>query len=203
MTTIEDKISLFSKIIYDKVNEEKNERLSAFTKESEKKISFEKDKIEKLRNKLQSEVTKKSNIKANAIVAKENLNKQREVLFLKDKLIKETLKNVGERLVEFALSEEYKTYFISSLRKTLKTIDNGHFYIILVKRDYENFKSEIEVIIEEYKDLNVVIEISEDDFTGGLILKDFEGKFRIDNSINSALEESEEVIGVRVMEMLS
>jgi len=203
MTTIEDKISLFSKIIYDKVNEEKNERLSAFSKESEKKINFEKDKIEKLRNKLQSEVTKKSNIKANAIVAKENLNKQREVLFLKDKLIKETLKNIGERLVEFALSAEYKTYFISSLRKTLKTIDNGHYYIILVKRDYENFKSEIEVILEEHKNLDIVIEISEDDFIGGLILKDFEGKFRIDNSLDSALQESEEVIGVRVMEMLS
>jgi len=203
MTTIEDKISLFSKIIYDKINEEKKERLSAFSEESQKKINHEKDKIEKLKNKLRSEVTKKSNIKANAIVAKENLNKQREVLSLKNKLIKETLKDVSQRLVEFVLSEQYKPYFINSLKNTLMIIDSGHYYIILLKGDYEKFKSEIEVILKEYKGLNVEIKISEDDFIGGLILKDFEGKFRIDNSINSVLQESKEIIGVRVMEMLS
>lgn len=30
MTTIEDKINLFSKVIYDKVNDEKEEKLKAF-----------------------------------------------------------------------------------------------------------------------------------------------------------------------------
>ena len=64
MTTIEDKISLFSKIIYDKVNEEKKERLEAFNKESEKKINLEKEKIEELKKLLQREVQKKSNIKS-------------------------------------------------------------------------------------------------------------------------------------------
>ena len=72
---------------------------------------MEKEKIEELRRSLQREVSKKSNIKANEIVAKERLNKQREVLFLKDKLIKDALENVREKLVEFVCSEEYKPYF--------------------------------------------------------------------------------------------
>ena len=42
MTTIEDKISLFSKIIYDKVNEEKKERLETFSLEAQKRINAEK-----------------------------------------------------------------------------------------------------------------------------------------------------------------
>ena len=46
MTTIEDKISLFSKIIYDKVNEEKEERLKAFSLEAEKRLKVEKEKIQ-------------------------------------------------------------------------------------------------------------------------------------------------------------
>ena len=41
------------------------------------------------------------------------------------------------------------------------------------------------------------------DFIGGLMLKDVEGKFKIDNSIYSKLLESKEIIGVRVMEVLS
>ena len=203
MTTIEDKISLFSKIIYDKVNEEKEEKLEAFSFEAEKRIKAEKEKIDELRKSLQIEVQKKSNIRANEIVAKEKLNKQRDVLLLKDKLIKDALEDVKEKLVKFVSSAEYKQYFVNTLRRTLKGIDKGSYYILVLKRDYEKFQSEIEVIGDEYRDLHTKIRISEEDFIGGLILEDFEGKFKIDNSIYSKLQESKEIIGVRVMEMLA
>lgn len=203
MTTIEDKISLFSKIIYDKVNEEKEEKLEAFSVEAEKKINIEKEKIEALRQSLQRDVTKKSNIKANGLVAKERLNKQREMLFLKDKLISEALENVREKLVEFVSLPEYKPYFLSLLEKSLKGMDSGKYFIILLKRDYEKFQNEIETILSDYSDRSVDIKISEEDFIGGIIIKDFEGKFKIDSSIFSKLQESKEIIGVRVMEMLA
>jgi V/A-type H+-transporting ATPase subunit E len=203
MTTIEDKINLFSKIIYDKVNEEKEERLKAFSYDAEKKINIEKEKIEELRQSLQREVAKKSNIKANEIVARERLNKQRAVLLLKDKLINDALQGVKEKLAKFVCSAEYKQYFISVLKSTLKCIDKGSYYIIVLNRDYEKFKIEIEGIGREYSDLHVEIKVSEEDFIGGVILKDFEGKFKIDNSIYSKLQESKEMIGVKVMEMLA
>ena len=203
MTTIEDKISLFSKIIYDKVNEEKKERLDAFNVESQKKIKIEKENINDLRLKLQRESQKKSSIKSNAIVAKEKLNKQREVLLLKDKLIKDTLESVQQRLVDFARFDEYKVYFISGIRRTLKVIDKGSYYIIVLKRDYDKFKNEIEEVLKEFYDYSIEIKISGDDFIGGHLLKDFDGKFMIDNSIYSTLQESKEIIGVSVMEMLS
>ena len=120
MTTIEDKISLFSKIIYDKVNEEKQERVEAFNIEAEKRINMEKEKIEEARRNLQSDVQKKSSIKANRIVAKEMLNKQREILFLKDKLICEALEAVGDKLIEFVSQAEYKEYFFTLLKNTIK-----------------------------------------------------------------------------------
>ncbi|MGH4125877.1 MAG: V-type ATP synthase subunit E [Clostridium sp.] len=201
MTTIEDKISLFSKIIYDKVNDEKEERLEAFSLEAKKRINVEKEKIEEMRRDLKREVAKKSNIKANGIVAKERLNKQREILFLKEKLIKEALENVGQRLAEFVSLPEYKPYFLSILENTLKEIDSGEYYIIVLKRDYEKFQSEIAVILSNYSDRNVEMKISEGDFIGGIILKDIKGKFKIDNSLYSKLEESMEIIGLRVMEM--
>jgi len=203
MTTIEDKMRLFSKIIHDKVNEEKKERLVAFSKEAEKKINVEKEKIQKLRLSLQRETQKKSIIKANAIVSKEKLAKQKEILSLKEKLIKDALECVRERLVEFVRSPEYKPYLISNLQKTLKAVDKGHYIIILVKRDYEKFQNEIGDIIKGYSDYNFEIKISEDDFIGGHMLKDLEGKYKIDNSIYSALIDSTEIIGVRVMEMLA
>jgi V/A-type H+-transporting ATPase subunit E len=203
MTTIEDKISLFSKIIYDKVNEEKEERLEVFACESQKKLNMEKEKIEELTRSLQIDVLKKSNIKANVIVAKERVSKQREVLSLKDKLVKDALEEVRQKLVEFVSLVEYKPYFISALKKTFEGIDSGNYYLMVLKTDYERFKDDIEVICGQYPERNVEIRISEVDFIGGLMLKDFEGKFKIDNSINSKLQDCKEIIGVRVMEVLA
>ena len=202
MTTIEDKIGLFSKIILDKVNEEKKERLEEFNLEAQKRINAEQEKIEELTRKLKLEVLKKANIKANEIVAKERLNKQREVLLLKEHLISETLENVHERLMNFVNGEEYKAYFIRTLQKTLEEIDKGNYYIIVLKRDYERFQSEIEAMAYEQSNRNIKLTISEEDFIGGVMLKDFEGTFKIDNSILSSLQESKEIIGVRVMEVL-
>lgn len=203
MTTIEDKISLFSKIIYDKVNEEKEEKIDALSKEINEKLNLEKEKIKELRQNLLREVTKKSNIKGNEIVAKERLNKQREVLFLKDKLICNTLENVRQKLVQFVNLPEYKNYFINTLQKTLMEINKGNFYVIVLERDYEKFKNEIDEVLKTRSDIFVEVKMSEEDFIGGVMIRDFDGKFKIDNSINSKLQDCKEIIGVRVMEMLA
>jgi V/A-type H+-transporting ATPase subunit E len=203
MTTIEDKLGLFSKIIYDKVNEEKKERLEEFNLEAQKRIEAEKEKIEELTRKLKLEVLKKANIKANEIVAKERLNKQREVLLLKEHLISDALENIHERLMDFVNGDQYKDYFIRTLKNTLGEIHNGNYYIIVLKRDYERFQSETEAAVYEQSNRKLKLTISEEDFIGGVMLKDFEGTFKIDNSILSSLQESKEIIGVRVMEVLA
>ncbi len=203
MTTIEDKINLFSKIIYDKLNEEKEEKLKQFNQEAQTRIESEKENIEKNRKNLQRELMKKSNTKANEIIAKEKLNKQREILSLKDKLVKSTLDEIKEKLFTYVSSEDYKDYFIKLLQNTLSEVEEGRYFIILLERDNERFKSEIEEVIKKYNDKSIEIKISQDDFIGGIILKDFEGKFKVDNSLYSKLEESKEIIGVKVMEMLA
>jgi V/A-type H+/Na+-transporting ATPase subunit E len=203
MTTIEDKISLFSKIIYDKLNEEKEERLKAFNDEALKQIDTEKQNIEELRKNLQREAFKKANIKANEIVAKEKLNKQREVLALKGSLVKETLGKIKERLIVFVNTEEYKKYFLNRLQSILKEVEEGSYYAVVLSRDYERFKKEIEDIVNSYSNKKIEIKFSEEDFIGGIILKDLKGKFKIDHSLYSKLVDCEELLGVKVMEMLA
>lgn len=203
MTTIEEKLSLFSKIIHDKINEEKKEKLDAFSLCAKTKIDMEKEHIEELRKSLQRESQKKANTKANGIVAKEKLNKKREILFLREELIKETIGAIRARLIEFVRSSEYKAYLINNLQNTLNVIDKGHYYIFLVKIDYEKFQNEIVSLLREYHDHNVEMKSSEEDFLGGYILKDYDGKFRIDNSVRAAVQDSKEIVGVRIMEILA
>lgn len=203
MTTIEDKISLFSKIIYDKVNEEKEVKLREFNEESEKLINEEKARIEELRKNLKREVIKKSNIKANELVAKEKLNKQREVLALKDNLVQATLDEISKKLLSYVETKEYREFFIKSLEKTLNEVEDGNYYIVIMRQDEERFKNDIDAIRKMNPNKKITIELSSEDFIGGIILRDIEGTFKVDNTLRSKLYGSREAIGIKVMEMLA
>ncbi|SUY47079.1 H+transporting two-sector ATPase E subunit [Clostridium putrefaciens] len=202
MTTIEDKISLFSKIIYEKLNEEKEEKLKVFNEEAELKMSAERKKIAQIKKVSEREIIRKANVKASGIIAKENLNKQREMLRLKDDIIKTTIKEIKDKLLTFVNSKEYEDYLMSTVTKNLKLLNKGEYYLIVLDRDLNKYQSQIKAISEGFMDKRVEIKVSKDDFIGGIMIKDFDGRFNIDNSIYSKLEESKELIGIKVMEML-
>lgn len=203
MTTIEDKISLFSKIIYDKVNEEKEAKLREFNEQYEKLINEEKVRIEELRKNLKRDVIKKSNIKANELVAKEKLNKQREVLALKDNLVQVTLDEISKKLLSYVETKEYREFFIKSLEKTLNEVEDGNYYIVVMQQDEDRFKNDIDGIRKKNPNKKITIELSSEDFIGGIILRDVNGTFKVDNTLKSKLYGSREAIGIKVMEMLA
>ncbi|MBB6630147.1 V-type ATP synthase subunit E [Clostridium algidicarnis] len=202
MTTIEDKISLFSKIIYEKLNEEKEEKLKAFNEEAELKINTEKEKISQIKKVSEREIIRKANVKASEIIAKENLNKQREMLRLKDGIIKTTIEEIKNKLLDFVNSKEYEDYLMSTVTKNLRLLSKGEYYLIVLDRDFNKYESQIKATLKDFLDKKIEIKVSKEDFIGGIMIKDFEGRFNIDNSISAKLEESKELIGIKVMEML-
>lgn len=203
MTTIEDKINLFSKILYEKVNEEKEERLKVFNQEAQKKLAEQRQKINESRKNLRIEFEKRYNIKANEIIAKEKLNKQRTILYVKDELIKDVLLQVRSKLTKFADSEGYREYLLSSFMKVMDNLEEGNYYLEITHKDYEKFEKDIKLIIGKYENKKMEIRISESDMIGGVIIKDFQSTFKVDNSLYCKLEESQEFAGIKVMEMLA
>jgi len=203
MTTIEDKINLFSKILYEKVNEEKEERLKVFNQEAQKKLAEQRQKINESRKNLRIEFEKRYNIKANEIIAKEKLNKQRAILNVKDELIKDVLLQVRSKLTKFADSEGYREYLLSSFMKVMDNLEEGNYYLDITHKDYEKFEKDIKLIIGKYENKKMEIRISESDMIGGVIIKDFQSTFKVDSSLYCKLEDSQEFAGIKVMEMLA
>ncbi|WP_286905323.1 V-type ATP synthase subunit E [Clostridium sp. UBA1652] len=203
MTTIEDKINLFSKVIYDKVNDEKEEKLKAFDAKALEKITLEKKKIDELRKAIKISLDKKYNIKANEIIAKEKLNKQKAILAIKEELINNTLSEVKARLLYFISSKEYKNYFISLLVSIFDELEEGKYNLIVLDRDYKRFEEDIKSAINKYSHIDIKVETSNEEFIGGVILKDEKETFKIDNSLYYKLEECKEFIGIKVMEKLA
>lgn len=202
MTTIEDKIKLFSKIVYDKIDEQKNKDFEEFEKEKEKVLVEEKAKIKNLEKDAISEISKKAIIKANEIIAKEKLIKQQEILQVKEELIKDAESSLMEKLRTFCNTNEYENYYFGVINNTLNEIPKGNYVMYVSSQDFDKYESETYKHINSIGDIKIEIKKTKKDIIGGIIIEELEGRFRVDNSLYSKLLSSREKLGVKIIESI-
>ncbi|AVP53902.1 hypothetical protein K144313037_20960 [Clostridium tetani] len=195
MVTIEDKINLFSKIIYGEVDDKINSELDELENVEKDTIEKEEREVKKYRNKNIQSVEKKIKSKFEKEVFKLKLEEQQQLLNLKENMINETLESLKERIIDFTKSDEYINYIKSHLDNTLKDIENKESIIIYFnKKDLEKFKKVIN------KD-NVEVSNESKDIIGGYIIQDKNNKFRVDCSLEISIEECKEKIGISITEL--
>lgn len=198
MVTIDDKLKLFSKIVFDKIDEEIKGDLKAFEKEKEEVLKKEKEKIDKDKKKTINIIERRSEIKAKEIVSKAQIQSQREILNLKEKMINDLLEELKSKLKEYSQTEEYKSYLYKEIDSAVKKYNEKEFIIYLTKNDYDRYKDELMNRLND----SVQIKESKDDIIGGFILQDKDMKFRVDNTLLSNIHHEREKVGIMVTEAL-
>lgn len=195
MVTIEDKINLFSKIIYDEVDEKINFQLDKLKEVEAETMEKEEKDIEKYKNKNTQHINKKSDSKYEKAIFELRIREQQELLSLKENMIDEILYSLKKRLVDFTNSDEYIDYIKNYLDNTLKSIENNEGSIVYFnEKDKEIFKK-----IINKKDVEISDETK--DIIGGYILQDKNNKFRIDCSLDENVKECKEKIGISITEL--
>lgn len=195
MVTIDDKINLFSKIIYDEVDEKINFELDKLKKVEAETMEKEEKEIERYKNKNTQDINKKSDSKYEKAILELRIREQQELLSLKENMIDEILYSLKKRLVDFTNSDEYVDYIKKYLDNTLKSIENNEGSIVYFnEKDKEIFKK-----IINKKDAEISDETK--DIIGGYILQDKNNKFRIDCSLDENVKECKEKIGISITEL--
>lgn len=203
MTTIEDKIKLFSKIVYDKIQKEEQGEIDKFIKEKESVIKDEKVKIQNEEEKVIKEIEKKAELKANEIIAKEKLIKQQALINLKESIIENIMAEIKDKLSDYTKTQQYFDYLKKEIEKVMDTLQPGEYSLFLTERDGDKYKDSLNEVISKHNGFNVSIKISSVNLIGGFIIENGSGKVRIDNSLLEKLEENKESVGVKVMETVA
>ncbi|KAJ49321.1 hypothetical protein CTM_23704, partial [Clostridium tetanomorphum DSM 665] len=180
MVTIEDKLKLFSKIVFDKIDEELKSEFVAFQSEKEEILRNEEDKVNKEREREINAIKKKAEVKKREIISKAKIEKQKDILKLKENMIDSLLEELIMKLKEYTQCEDYKKYLYKEINLALTQFKNDQFILYLNKQDYEKYKEEIKCKI---LNSNVSIEETKEDVIGGFILQDKDMKYRIDNTL--------------------
>lgn len=202
MTTIDDKIKLFSKIVNERIQQEKQAELDEFELQKKKAIEIKQHALEEKLKVVLHEASKKVQLKCNEIISKEKLEKQSAVLELKKTFISELTNEVRTKLAEFVKSNEYEDFLVDLTKKTICGIENGDYIIFISEEDKRSYGKRLESELKAFEGFNFTIENDHEDIIGGIIIQNVSGKFRINASLASKLEECEEIIGVKISEKI-
>ncbi len=201
MILLENKIAIFNKIVYLKQKEECENKIREEKEKAEKVLA---DKVEKLKGDEKSYVDRRVALaKRRGYELIASVEEQKRVLFLEEdeKLLRELLETLSQKLLAFTKTEEYVNLEIKNFREILDEIDEKKIYLY-IKND-EN-KELVEKFKEIAKEKGMELEIDElfDYHIGGFIISDVDKTYNINLSLKNKLDDMRYEIGSMLHEKL-
>lgn len=202
MTTIEDKLKLFTKIVFNEIDEQYKKQEEKNANEINEILLKENEKVKNYKDKTIRDIEKKITAKQREKISKVKMDTQRKLLNIKEEIITETIEEVKKGLKEYSSTEEYRDYLLSEI-KNLKNYEvPERFILYLSEEDINKYKEDIEKKLQGIsKSFN--IKPSKTPIIGGFILEDEDKKFRIDNSLIYKIYKLKEAVGTKVMDELN
>lgn len=199
MITIEEKLKLFTKIIYDKVEKQNQSTIEKFNNEFGSLLSQKRQEFEKQAEDIKNESEKNIQKEKVQIISKARIEEKRIILENRKEMFDELVNSLLEYCRAFVDTEEYKVLFLSDFKRASGEMEySNSIEIITTSKDYSRFKKDID---EVFKGKNISY-TQDDDIIGGFILVDTEKSIRMDMSMPDRILSSKEYIGEKLFEAL-
>lgn len=197
MVTIEQKLTLFSKLLNQDIKKEMDEKFAQLEKEYEKRIAESKFATDKEAAEIVDQARKRAEIKRVEWVSKGKIASKREMLQAKEEMISRFMKALEEKVTLFTKTPEYLKY----LQQIISGLEEFRQYpnpvvIYLTKQDYENRRQfiEQEFVRVGMKESQLSFEVASKPILGGMIIVDMADNTRMDISMLETIEEAKEQI---------
>lgn len=197
MVTVEQKLTLFSKLINQDIKKEMDEKFTQLEKEYEKRIAESKFSVDQEATEIVDQARKRAEIKKVECISRGRLSSKKEMMQVKEEIIEQFIEALQERVVQFTKSPGYLTYLENTIGclEELKNYEHD-LMIHLTKQDYESnqkfIKAQfVKLGLEEEK---LTFEVSPMPLLGGFVIVDPKYSTRIDMSMIETIEEAKERI---------
>ena len=197
MVTIEQKLSLFSKLLQQDIKAEIGNKIESMEKEYAEIMSEHKRKVDREADDITERARKKGEIKRLEILSKAKMQTKKQSMLTKEKYIGVFIDHLKEKVVAFKGTPEYKNY----LKHVVSKLDNlqsydTEFVVYMTEEDKQMYG---EFVLEEIaasgisKD-RLSLAVKDESMIGGIILDSPVKSLRIDLSISVLLEDHRDEI---------
>lgn len=197
--TNEDKLNFFTKVIYERIDEDIKKSQMLFEQEKAQKLDkFNKYSKQKKASEI-SETEEKFNFRTMELITKAKHKSKQQILSFKETLIDYMISSLKNKFDEFVESEGYKDFFMDLINKTVQFVERQPANIYITEKDFHRYGFEVNQLL---KGSNVAVTSTDKPIIGGVIIEDIDKNFRIDNSILSVIEDNKDYISLILMEAL-
>jgi V/A-type H+-transporting ATPase subunit E len=194
--SIEDKISLFTKVIIERIELDcklKEKKVVDYFENRKAKIINEQE--EKKNNSVEK-ATKAAESKKQRLILKTQSDLHLAVLKKKREFTERLTAEVKKRIRDFISTKEYKDFLRKAIKEVLSKISEKQFIVLRFSEDDIKHRQKIifETINADRDEKTYKIETDEY-LIGGIFAKTGDRRLEIDFTINTILEESDKLIG--------
>jgi len=194
--TIEDKISLFTKVVIERIEldfQQKQKKLVEYYES--RKTTLIKDNEERKRIAV-ARATKDAETKKQQEILKTRSALHLAVLKKRQEFVERIMDEVKKRTRAFVGTAEYVDFLMEAIKQVLFKFSEGQLVSFSFSRnDIENNREVILNTIKSFRDEATYKIEAVDSLIGGVFVKSGDGRLEIDFTINTILEESNKLVG--------
>ncbi|RQV98751.1 MAG: H(+)-transporting ATPase [Calditrichaeota bacterium] len=194
--TIEDKISLFTKVIIERIEldcEKKQKKLVEY--HENRKNAMINDVEERKRTALERAI-KDAQTKKQQLILKTRSAMHLAVLQKRQEFSERVTKEVKRKVSAFVNTEEYGKFLAKAIKQVLARFSENQFiHCNFSRNDFKNRQELIAKTIQSCRKEGTYQMDAADHLIGGVFIKSGDGRLEVDFTINTMLEESDKLIG--------
>lgn len=194
--SIEDKISLFTKVIVERIEldfQQKNKKLVKYYESQRSTIikDNEKRKKEAIASATKDAITKKQQM-----ILKSQSTMHLEVLKKKQEFIERIIEEVKKKTRTFTSTVEYIEFLKEAIKQVLSRFSGNQFVnFSFSSDDIKNNQKVILSTIKSFRDEDTYKIEADNSLMGGVFVKSGDGRLEIDFTVNNIMEDSKKLIG--------
>ena len=194
--SIEDKISLFTKVIVERIEldfQQKKEKLVKYYENQRSTIikDNEKRKKEAIESATKDAVTKKQQM-----ILRSRSAIHLEVLRKKQEFIESIMEEVKKKTKTFTSTAEYIEFLKEAIKQVLSRFSDDQFVnFSFSSDDIKNNQKVILSTIKSFRDEDTYKIEANNSLMGGVFVKSGDGRLEIDFTVNNIMEDSKKLIG--------
>jgi len=194
--SIEDKISLFTKVVIERIEldfQQKNKKLVEYYENRRSALIKEN---EKRKNVAIASATKDAITKKQQMILRARSAMHLEVLKKKQGFTERVMEEVKEKAITFTGTAEYIEFLKEAIKQVLFRFSDDQFVnFSFSSDDIKNNQKVILSTIKSFRDKTTYKIKANDSFIGGVFVKSGDGRLEIDFTVDSIMEDNKKMIG--------
>lgn len=198
--TIEDKIELFSKLIFGNIENESSEKKQKVKEEHQKELIKLSQEVEERKRELKAAAIEKAEKERAKLLAHSKTNQQHLLVDKKQQFLEQIMGRLQQMAADFTVTEEYKTFFERSIDAALRELmESRHVVFYTQIKDIELCRQLLQQRLKnsDHK-MEFEVQAAPKDIIGGLIAVDTESLLQLEMNLKALLDENKDTIGAAI-----